>query len=215
MVYAPRTTTGPVATSMPFTVQSDQSTESGYLASDFVFGNSAVAYTATGTVVSNVTLHHGMSKLILNVQDMVSSTATISNLQKVVLGSVRFPIYVDAYTDMTHTVNSVSDLATAVTTGGSTGTVTLLDTSKEETETPHQMAAIIPPQTINTTGINLTLTFHYEDGDVTYEGTLNGVFAAGYSYEYTVTVSQKGLTISNAHIVPWGTGEGDTKKIDN
>ena len=218
-VYAPRSATMPEGVSViPITVQTDQSTTAGYLASDFVFGRSNVDYTYP-TITTNVTLYHALSKLILNFTDVNGANSTLGNLEKVTLGTSTYAVRLNAYVDITTPITAVADISAnnAVTTLADYGIVTMLDVSNETTTTPWSVACILPPQTLPTEGTNLTLTF--SSGN-TYEGILNATLVAGYTHTYTVKIDQESLTFSGTTIQPWSYGWGthenqETHEIEN
>lgn len=206
-VYAPRASAPEGVTTIPITVATDQSTQAGYLASDFVFGKTNVDY-AYPRATPNVTLYHALSKLILNFTDVNGATSTLGTLTKVQLGTATYAVRLNAYVNITTTISAVADIATtnAVTTLADYGIVTMLDVSKETTDTPWSMACILPPQTLPTEGTNLTLTF---STGKTYEGILDATLVAGYTHTYTVKIDQETLTFSGVTIHPWGNGWGD------
>ena len=85
-----------------------------------------------------------------------------------------------------------------------TGDITVTDISASGTEytcTP----LILVPQTVTGT-IDLEVKYN----DQTYKATLNapedGLFEAGHSYTYPVTISNTGLEIGNAEINDWQPG---------
>lgn len=206
-VYAPRAASPIGANTIPITVQTDQSTQSAYIASDFVFGSANVDYDYPVANV-DVTLYHALSKLILNFQDANGATSTLGSLQKVELGTETYPIRLDAYVNITTPVSSAADVAAnnAVTTLATYGIVTMLDVSKEQTATPWSVACILPPQTLPNEGVNLTLTFSTGN---TYTGILEATLTAGCTHTYTVTVDQEALTFSGVTVQPWGSGWGN------
>lgn len=205
-VYAPRVASPAGITTIPITVQADQSTQAAYIASDFVFGSANVDYVYP-TATTDVTLYHALSKLILDFQDVNGVTSTLGSLQKVELGTETYPIRLDAYVNITTPVSSAADVAAnnAVTTLATYGIITMLDVSKETTDSPWSVACILPPQTLPNEGINLTLTFSTGN---TYTGILEATLTAGCTHTYTVTVDQEQLTFSGVTIQPWGSGWG-------
>lgn len=216
-VYAPRIDSEHTLNNIPVTVALDQSTETNYLASDFVFGSEKnVTNPRTNSSKEvNVTLYHAMSKIVLNIQDKDGVTSTLGHLSKVEIGSERFPVMTDAYVNITRTINSNDALQTtsAVLTGGTPGIITLMDVSS--VDLGFSMAGILPPQTLGSGGNNMTVYFT-NDGQVsTFEGVLTGTFRPGYVNTYTVVIDQSELTILNASIIPWGTTESVSKVISN
>ena len=216
-VYAPRVTTSPLATSMPFTVQADQSSEQGYLLSDFVFGNKkGISFNASGTTVNaDVKLYHALSKIVLSIRDKEGQTSTLGRLYKAEIGTGLYPVYVDAYINLTPSIanNATLPPSGSVSTGGTTGVIQFLDRDPDTDATVeyYKMAVVLPPQNLPSTGSNLTITFKLDDTDqteVAYEGNLPGTLLPGYAYYYNVTIDQKELTVSSARIVPWAEGTG-------
>lgn len=216
-VYAPRISSGHTLNNIPVTVALDQSTEADYLASDFVFGNSKMVTNprTNSAKAVDVTLYHAMSKIVLNIQDKDGVTSTLGHLSKVEVGSERFPVMVDAYVNITHTITSNDALLStgSVLTGGTPGIIKLMDVSS--IDLGFSLAGILPPQTLGGGGNNMTLYFTNNGQESTFEGVLTGTFKPGYVNTYTVVIDQSELTILSTSIVPWVSTESISKVINN
>lgn len=221
-VYAPRIDASHTLENIPLSVQTDQSTTAGYLASDFVFGNTKnVSYNESGVNV-DVKLYHALSKIILTIQDKDGKYEPLSHMKRVQIGTARFPVLTDAYVNITRNIASNADLTTnaAVTTGGTQGIVTLFDNNNEtldvsdtEPVKPITMCVILPPQTLSSAGNNLAITFSSGGSESVLTGTLATTIQAGYQYNYTIVADQEQLTIVGASIEPWVAGGEVTKLL--
>ena len=200
-LYAPREATSPSLTAMPITVQSDQTTQTDYLKSDFVFGK--VVGVAQSSPTANITLYHALTKVKLLIKDNKGNA--ITGLTKVVLGTTANKIKTNATVDISTLVDNTSEttrtstLNSAVTLGSTEGTVTLFDNASSWDNS--QIYGIIPPKQ-DAKDIPVTLTIGGSD----YTGFLQTstlTLDPGKMYTFNVSLSQSALTINTVEIVNW------------
>lgn len=169
------------ATGVSFSVAADQSTITGYKASDLMTGapatNPVVRTVPTPTIA--LTFTHLLTKIDVNLTagagftDVSSAVVTILNTKP----STTFNV-------QNTTVGAASGTATAITAG--TGTAT---------------SAIIVPQTV-TNGNNL-IQVAIGGGNYYYKLTADVTFAAQTKYTYNLTVNKAGLVLTATTITPW------------
>ena len=186
-MYAPYTSGATTLSAINFTVTSDQSAKSAYLASDFVHGWNkgtpsydagtftttylGIPYNNDGSAVS-VGLVHDLSKIILNIQAGSGASIAASAVNAVTLGDN--DIYTSATIDITQGAYDVSSTEVKATANATTktddsdpkATITFADNSTSLAS----VAAIIPPQTVTDKTLNVTI------GSTIYTATLSSPF---------------------------------------
>ena len=189
--------------SAPFSVQSDQSTDENYKASDLMVGSPTttdkVVYRTTDEVA--LQFSHCLSKINVN----ISAGAGVN--EEDLQGAI-----VTIYTGTNNaSFNVQSGVVTAVESQGQAAmpSVSLGALTVTEDAGPIGMSGIIIPQTIQggsqfitirTTGQTLaTYSYSIPTGAAKQ-------FEAGYAYTYNITVLKSGLTVDNTTISPWQNG---------
>lgn len=152
--------------------------------------------TATGGSPNvNFSFAHKMSKLTLKF--VQGNDVTLSNMQKYKLSSLV----------LEGTFNTTNGMAAAKT----DGTAGNLEMTVSDVTSDKEYSLILYPQGISN---GLTLSVDVNDG-LTYKCELKvdnaklTQLAAGSNYSFTITVSKKGLTITNSTISDWTAVSGD------
>lgn len=194
------------ATNVAFAVESDQSEEDAYKASDLMVGapaNNPVSKTS-GTV--QLTFKHCLSKININISagdgidpvDLQGATVTILNTTT----GGTFNVQTGAVTD-----NGVQAAATPIIAG----------TLEVREDTGVQgISAIIVPQTVSAGRQFISIRYGGDQQTPATElfytlphGQAASVdFAAGYSYTFNITAKKSGLTLDGTTITDW-TDYGD------
>lgn len=194
-----------INTTLTFSVKEDQSDADNYKASDLMY-----AYTedtAKGDDIE-LTFSHLLSKIIVE----VVADASVSQ-------SVLSHVYVDLLTT-NKTINiSVPDIAqgsessTKTVTVGSTPsaptTIKLGHPSYSSGSQTGEVAAIIVPQTINSSTDFIKVRLNNNSGTgadyatYTYAPSSNVTFAGSTSYKYTITIKAGSISVSNVTINNW------------
>lgn len=194
------------ATNVAFDVESDQSEEDAYKASDLMVGapaNNPVSKTS-GTV--QLTFKHCLSKININISagdgidpvDLQGATVTILNTTT----GGTFNVQTGAVTD-----NGVQAAATPIIAG----------TLEVREDTGVQgISAIIVPQTVSAGRQFISIRYGGDQQTPATElfytlphGQAASVdFAAGYSYTFNITAKKSGLTLDGTTITDW-TDYGD------
>lgn len=189
------------ATNVAFDVESDQSEEDAYKASDLMVGapaNNPVSKTS-GTV--QLTFKHCLSKININISagdgidpvDLQGATVTILNTTT----SGTFNVQTGEVTP-----NGVQAAATPITAG----------TLEVREDTGVQgISAIIVPQTVSAGRQFISIRYGGDEQTPATElfytlphGQTAGVdFAAGYSYTFNITAKKSGLTLDGSTITNW------------
>ena len=157
--------------------------------------------TTVGNPVINFTGDNAFSHIMTQLVFIFKAGNDISNLSALTGYTVK-----DVTTDATFNTQSCD-----LTTGSTTGDIVMTVTGEADNQvdcTP----IIMVPQTVSGT-LNIEVAYNGQ----TYKAALNpptGGLQAGYSYTYTVTVSNTGLEVGNATINDWLTddsinGSGD------
>ena len=194
-----------------FTVQTDQSTEAGYKASDLMLGGNLEGrlyqpITRTNDPVP-LTFVHKLSKIILKVVPGVGlsdtsfegATASINNVlvtTRFNISNIQLPMYYSAEGNPA-TINMGSLEAV-----GSTGAVP-----------SYSACAIIVPQEFE--GGTQLFTINLNGRSFTYTTTPDYwlTFESGWTYEFTITANVWGLSLSTV-IQNWETGQTITGQTD-
>lgn len=165
----------PASAGSSFTVQTDQSTNDGYAASDLMWATPLVNRALT-TDCQTLTFSHLLSKLIVH----ATAGAGISKITSIALKQVKPRV------SFNNTDGSVGDAQVDATTSN----VVSIDMVKENATSEVSGAAVIPAQTI--TGNLLEITVEKEGGSsgtATYSVPSGKTFSAGHFYTLDITVS--------------------------
>lgn len=192
------------ATNVAFAVESDQSEEDAYKASDLMVGapaNNPVSKTS-GTV--QLTFKHCLSKININISagdgitetDLQGATVTILNTTTGGTFNVQTGVV---------TANGAQAAATPITAG----------TLEVREDTGVQgISAIIVPQTVSAGSRFISIKYGGDQQTpatelfYTLPQAADVDFAAGYSYTFNITAKKSGLTLDGSNITNW-TDYGD------
>lgn len=167
-----------------FTVSTDQSDETGYCNSDFMY-----ACTTSSTNDISLNFDHALSKLVIKL-DVGSSGLTATNATEfklIAFTGASFRIVNDEFNDF----NLSNGPATTISLGNHT--------------TTDGVACIIPPQSINS-GTSF-ITFKLAGSTYTFKPITGLNFESGYEYVITLTVTRAGVKMKSSDIYPWYSGE--------
>lgn len=184
------------ATDVSFSVAEDQSGETNYKASDLMYGTPASNPVARTSSDIALTFKHLLSKVTIKLQQ-----------------GVGLPTLTDA-------VVKLKSVKPSITLNASTGTISEAEGDTKEiivkakTTTGLDNSAVIVPQTLETSFIEVTLanggvltSKDLKDGD---RNPINSVvLESGYEYTYTITVNLTSLDVTST-ISPWSTGKSGT-----
>lgn len=184
--YYPSTVTNSTNT---FSVNTDQTGDDNYKASDLMYANIASLSKSGATVTGNLTFSHRMSKIIAD----VTAGTGVSVIKKVrIIGGKRTIVITDPLTCTLST--DEGDLSDVVsdTEGG------CVKMYEDATGADHvQCAALLPPQTIN----GAFLKVETDQGSVTYS-LASKTLASANSYTFTITVNSAAIG-STVAITEW------------
>lgn len=177
------------ATNVSFSVAEDQSGNTNYKASDLMYGKPAtnpVARTSSATIL---TFKHLLSKVTIKLVQGAGS-----------------PALTDAVVKLKSVYPSTTLNASTGTISGTSGNTTDI-TVKAKTTTGLDNSAVVVPQTLATSFIEVTLA---NGGVLTSKDLKDGssnpissvVLASGYEYTYTITVNLTSLDVTST-ITPW------------
>lgn len=205
-----------------FSVQTDQSNNDNYKASDLMY-----AYTAntkkSAKAPIKLTFSHLLSKIIVEVCVEASGSVDKSVLKDVCvdLKSVNKTIDITV-SDMSQTVGSTTPTTPgSVVLGSNASNEAIIKMGKPGVSTDdkktNEVAAIIVPQTIADTKPFIQVRLNDGTSDyATYTYNVSNssglTFATGKSYKYTITLKSGGISVQSVEITPWtpGTpGSGD------
>ena len=192
------------ATNVAFAVESDQSEEDAYKASDLMVGAPAnnPVYKTSGTV--QLTFKHCLSKININISagdgidpvDLQGATVTILNTTT----GGTFIVKTGAVT-----ANRAQAAATPITAG----------TLEVREDTGVQgISAIVFPQTVSAGSQFISIKYGGDQQTpateliYTLPQAADVDFAAGYSYTFNITAKKSGLTLDGSNITNW-TDYGD------
>ncbi|MBR1541689.1 MAG: fimbrillin family protein [Bacteroidaceae bacterium] len=177
-----------------YSVSTNQSSDDGYKASDFVWGtgnSSAAAVKSRSDKKVLVTLGHKMSRIIVRLTEgngmsgrLAGATVKINN---VVVATK---------------INLTTGVVEAAT--GSTQSAVTLGSNISVSSNMATCIGVIPPQSIAACGlITITLSDTYGNSVYTYTTTAASTFTANNQYVYNITVHATGLQLTTS-ISPWG-----------
>ena len=191
-----------------FSVELDQSSETGYKKSDLMVAMGTVTKTSpTATLV----FRHMMSKIIVNVT--VGEGITAITGVRIVGGSKTIAIANPTTNSHTTYLGSVSTATADQITADADKCVALYNGNYTATTVPLACAALIPSQTVGASAATAFLQIVTPAGTATY--TLNNkTFASGVSYTYNITVTAAAIG-ATADINNWVSQNTFYIKIDD
>ena len=175
-----------------FTVQTDQSTLTKYIASDLLY-TSVVVPTTTHTL----SYSHKMAQVIVDV--------TVSNVSQFPNSEVQSLTISELKTNSTTDFTSLSGNTVrnpTFTTGSTTATIKAYRqaNSSNSTSSTAQFILCVPAQTISTSQI-----FTIKVGGITFKGKLSNAQSLQSGYAYNISISINSLPVP---LVDMGTGDG-------
>ena len=176
-------------TDVTFSVAEDQSGETNYKASDLMYGKPATNPVARTSSATTLTFKHLLSKVTIKLVQGAGS-----------------PALTDAVVKLKSVYPSTTLNASTGTISGTSGNTTDI-TVKANTTTGLDNSAVVVPQTLATSFIEVTLA---NGGVLTSKDLKDGssnpissvVLASGYEYTYTITVNLTSLDVTST-ITPW------------
>lgn len=176
-------------TDVTFSVVEDQSGETNYKASDLMYGKPATNPVARTSSATTLTFKHLLSKVTIKLVQGAGS-----------------PALTDAVVKLKSVYPSTTLNASTGTISGTSGNTTDI-TVKANTTTGLDNSAVVVPQTLATSFIEVTLA---NGGVLTSKDLKDGssnpissvVLASGYEYTYTITVNLTSLDVTST-ITPW------------
>ena len=176
-----------------FTIQENQSSESGYQNSDLMYADKLENKVKGST--HELTFNHALSKIIVNI---VAGTGVDDADITTLVSAVK--------------IKNTQPTAGFVITNGAPGTITesgeTTDINITGTKTSNE--GIIVPQTV-AAGVFITVT--YNGNDYNYELTADKKFEPGHKYTYTLTLRAGGISLKSLKINNWDEGAGGTDNI--
>ena len=187
-----------------FSVAADQTSATGYKASDLMYGVPASNPVARTTSTIPLTFTHCLSKVIVRIKGDGNGvqTSSLSTATVAMKAMTSAPVTNEG---VATSQTWASGSATTVSMG--TGTATTI-----ETVDYYETAAIVVPQTIAASSASvITITL---SGGAVYTYTPSKVLTieAGKVHIFTITLGLHGISVS-ATITPWGSGTGDTASL--
>ena len=170
-------TADPSTAGSTFTVQSDQTSDTNYKASDLMYAENRTVTKGGTDGNDHLLMKHQMAQLAITAQAQAGSGITITGVEVI------------AKTDVTFDPDP--DAANRVTTTGSSGTITALNGAGTG-------YVVIPPQIINGVTIRIITGAGTDDEIATYRFTGTGTFNSGDSYAIDLTVSPDQLGLSTS-----------------
>jgi uncharacterized protein (TIGR02145 family) len=160
-----------------FSVETDQTSEAGYKKSDLMYATATIAKSSPS---ANLTFDHLMARIVVN----ATPGAGVTQIQAIrIVGGYRT---IDISTPLSCTLgSSLSDLL-------SSSNITMYSGSATTTV---GSAALIPPQTVGSSGSTTFLEITTEVGTA-YYSVNNKAFASGMSYTYTINVDAASIGLT-------------------
>lgn len=203
-------------TAVPFTTETDQSTDAKYIASDFIWGTlkNQAPKTKSGNSKVEIPMNHKMSKVQVKLVEghsmagkLAGATVQINNVQPAgTLNLTTGDATVSTATAgkvsviMGKDLESATDAVAADYVRGGTPT-------DAATHKVYEAACVIYPQTISKSNL-LEITLSSANGSTSYKFTDsdNQQFQAGMIYKYTIQVNATGIDLTTT-VQDWNTGE--------
>ena len=212
--------------SIPITVQSNQTLDADYLKSDFIYGKATAMYSTDKT--ASVDLYHALTKVTFNIDELeTGNAAQISEIKLV-------DVFPSATIDMTATINTtptsgdpyLNNGATNVTTTtGSRGDVVVCDKTNDAniyTDAKTGVSAIIPPLTAtelnnatNPSKVSVTIDGVTKTANI-YQATGTGALTElkpGLAYTFTLKIKSDEIIVVVVSIVDWVTGSSVNRDL--
>lgn len=182
------------ATEVAFSVQTDQSTDANYKASDLMYGVPAQNPVNRTSSATALTFKHLLSKVTIKLQQGAGSPTLTDAV--VTLKDVKPSTTLNAST------GAISDAS------GEAGNIIV----KAKNTTGLDNSAVVVPQTLGINFIEVALAnggvlTSKDLKDVGGNPISNVVLVAGYDYTYTITVNLTSLDVTSA-IAPWASTTG-------
>jgi hypothetical protein len=173
-----------------FTVNTSQTTNANYLASDLVYGYGSALKRQSSA--HQITFYHMLSKVIFKVTLGTGFDSNVS-VSSIKIGSV---VTAGTFTPDNSKLSTLSDRNGMISAGSTTGDVTV----RSATESTYDWDAILVPQDVAGKVITFTLsnnqTMTYTFPAATSE-TLVTSLVSGKAYTYTATLKPTGITLTS------------------
>lgn len=208
-----------------FTVSDDQSGQTNYVASDFLYGMATASYTGTNAKTAEVTMYHALSKIIIKV--VPASGVTFSSLTELKLTGVKRTTKIrmanPPSTSMTVGSAATDNVDEAYTeTGDGTDVIVTDATNVAAADIENDgVAAIIPPQALSGLGVSCTIDGQTATNslsgltyDVSGTPTAIGTFLPGKVYTITLNIKTGALDVKLVAIYDWEEGNGSGSSLD-
>lgn len=191
-----------------FSVQTDQTGDANYKASDLMYANTSVTKTAAATVTGALTFSHRMAKIIVTATaDTGKGVSAVTKVR--IIGGYRTATI---STPLSCTMKTDDGFSNQLSTSSA---ITLYDNSTGAASV--SCAGLIPPQTIaaGTAFLEVTVkTAGDLTGTATYSIPAGGkTLATGNAYTCTLSVNLAAIGVTTA-ITNWGNG-GSTNATNN
>lgn len=191
-----------------FSVQTDQTGDANYKASDLMYANTSVTKTAAATVTGSLTFSHRMAKIIVTATaDTGKGVSAVTKVR--IIGGYRTATI---STPLSCTMKTDDGFSNQLSTSSA---ITLYDNSTGAASV--SCAGLIPPQTIaaGTAFLEVTVkTAGDLTGTATYSIPAGGkTLATGNAYTCTLSVNLAAIGVTTA-ITNWGNG-GSTNATNN
>lgn len=216
-VYAPYASSFTDVTSMPFTVDADQSKDVNYRASDFVFGKGTADYDGTPAKTAQITMSHALTKLTFYIEDIGGVAGNISDIS---LGDV----YKKATIDMSKTITTAgcvttssddADKGTVKVSNSTDNTSLYTDVKTVSAGTQPGVSAIIPPQSgmSDAAGPTVSVTINGTTKTAYLGSATFTSFEPGKEYKYTLKIKTDEVIVVVVSIVDWVAGTAQEREM--
>ena len=190
-----------------FSVQTDQTGDANYKASDLMYATTSVTKTAAATVTGSLTFSHRMAKIIVTATaDTGKGVSAVTKVR--IIGGYRTATIA---TPLSCTMKTDDGFSNQLSTSSA---ITLYDNSTGAASV--SCAGLIPPQTIASGTAFLEVTVKTAGGlagTATYSLPAAKIFASGNAYTCTLSVNLSSIG-TTTDITNWGNG-GSTSLNNN
>ena len=190
-----------------FSVQTDQTGDANYKASDLMYATTSVTKTAAATVTGSLTFSHRMAKVIVTATaDTGKGVSAVTKVR--IIGGYRTATIA---TPLSCTMKTDDGFSNQLSTSSA---ITLYDNSTGAASV--SCAGLIPPQTIASGTAFLEVTVKTAGGlagTATYSLPAAKIFASGNAYTCTLSVNLSSIG-TTTDITNWGNG-GSTSLNNN
>ena len=190
-----------------FSVQTDQTGDANYKASDLMYATTSVTKTAAATVTGSLTFSHRMAKIIVTATaDTGKGVSAVTKVR--IIGGYRTATIA---TPLSCTMKTDDGFSNQLSTSSA---ITLYDNSTGAASV--SCAGLIPPQTIDSGTAFLEVTVKTAGGltgTATYSLPAAKIFASGNAYTCTLSVNLSSIG-TTTDITNWGNG-GSTSLNNN